>query len=466
MTNLNEITYIDWQLRLNTIGSVAEGVDDINQCIAIILTTPKGSVPHRPTFGSDIHKYVDYPVNEIVPNITRETIDAINLWETRVTVNSVSVEINQEKITVKIEWTLKDSNTKGTKEWIELYEQKSGKVIQPAQIERLMVDVGAYRETILRMKIQETAKQNLLSYAPLDILEHIGEPLGVTKLLANSAKTTLKFSVEKPLDFDFRISKGTEVETKDGLFIFQTTSDTILKTGELSVEVESVCETAGAGGNNYIIGSIDNLITPLSYISTVENTTISSGGADDEDADSLRERIRQAPEKFSNAGSRGAYRYHTLSAHQSITDVAITSPSAGIVAIYLLTKDGNPTEEIIKIVQNYLSDDKIRPLTDCVKVYSSEKVDFEIKAKIYLYKDSDADSVMKTIEAKMKEYKISLSEKLGKDVIQTQIISILNSIYGVFKVVLETPITDIDILEYQWANLTNWNISIGGYADE
>ena len=32
-----------------------------------------------------------------------------------------------------------------TKEWIELYEQKSGKGLQPAQIERLMVDVGAYR---------------------------------------------------------------------------------------------------------------------------------------------------------------------------------------------------------------------------------------------------------------------------------------------------------------------------------
>ena len=116
MTNLNEITYVDWQLRLNTIGSVAEGIDDINQCIAIILTTSKGSVPHRPTFGSDIHKYVDYPVNEIVRKITRETIDAINLWETRITVNSVSVEINQERITVKIEWTLKDSNTKGTAE--------------------------------------------------------------------------------------------------------------------------------------------------------------------------------------------------------------------------------------------------------------------------------------------------------------------------------------------------------------
>ena len=44
-----------------------------------------------------------------------------------------------------------------TKEWVELYEKKSGKVLQPAQIERLMVDVGAYRETILRMKISRGA---------------------------------------------------------------------------------------------------------------------------------------------------------------------------------------------------------------------------------------------------------------------------------------------------------------------
>ena len=116
MTKLNEITYIDWQYKLNGIGSVAEGIEDINQCIAIILSTQKGSDPHRPTFGSDILKYVDTPVNVAKPNITREVIDAINLWETRITVNSVSVEINQEIITVKIEWTLKDSNTKGTAE--------------------------------------------------------------------------------------------------------------------------------------------------------------------------------------------------------------------------------------------------------------------------------------------------------------------------------------------------------------
>lgn len=352
-----------------------------------------------------------------------------------------------------------------TKEWITAYEEKSGKVLQPAQIERLMVDVGAYRETVLRMKIQETAKQNLLSYAPLEILEHIGEPLGVSKLLANCSTTVLKFYVDEPLDFDFKIESGCEVETKDGLFIFQTTETVTLKAGETSVSTAAICETPGSASNNYTLGAINNLITPLSYISTVENTTVTAGGADDEEANSLRERIRQAPEKFSNAGSRGAYRYHTLSAHQSVIDVAITSPSAGVVNVYLLTKDGIPSDEIIKTVQNYLSDDKIRPLTDYVQVFASEKIEFSIKANIFLYMDADSQSVIKTIDSKMKEYKASLSEKLGKDVIKTQIISILNSIYGVFNVELEMP-EDIDIKEHQWADLVNYEITIGGYADE
>lgn len=117
MTNLNEITYVDWQYKLNEIGSVVEGADDINQCIAIILQTKKGSVPLRPTFGSDIFKYIDYPISEAKPNIVRETIDAINLWEKRIAVEKVGVEFQQSTVIVKIQWILKSSSeTTGTTE--------------------------------------------------------------------------------------------------------------------------------------------------------------------------------------------------------------------------------------------------------------------------------------------------------------------------------------------------------------
>ena len=116
MTNLNEITYVDWQLKLNSIGEVAEGVDDINQCIAIILLTKKGTVPHRPTFGSDIYKYIDYPINEATPNIVREATDAITMWEARIKIKSIKVEIEESNLTVKVEWTLKNTSTTGRAE--------------------------------------------------------------------------------------------------------------------------------------------------------------------------------------------------------------------------------------------------------------------------------------------------------------------------------------------------------------
>ena len=238
-----------------------------------------------------------------------------------------------------------------------------------------------------------------------------------------------------------------------------------IKAGETFVEVDSICKTSGTVGNNYKTGTVINLLTPLKNNISVENITITSGGADDEDAESLRTRIRQAPEKFSNAGSKGAYYFHTLSAHQSITDVAIISPSPGVVAVYPLTVDGNPTDEIINIVQKHLNQDNIRQLTDFVKVLPPENLDFSIKAKIYLYIDADIVSVKKTIDSKIQEYKTLLAAKLGKNIVQTQIITLLNSVYGVFKVELETP-QDIDVNEYQWGNLVDYDIEFGGYADE
>jgi hypothetical protein len=88
---LADITSADWSLKLGTIGAVVEGIDDIDQCIAIILTTPPGSDPLRPTFGADLWSYIDNPISVAIPSIVREVSAAITMWEPRVTLQSVSV---------------------------------------------------------------------------------------------------------------------------------------------------------------------------------------------------------------------------------------------------------------------------------------------------------------------------------------------------------------------------------------
>ncbi|MDD3012625.1 MAG: GPW/gp25 family protein [Candidatus Gastranaerophilales bacterium] len=110
MTLINEIKSVDWQPKLNEIGSIVEGIEDIDQCIRIILMTPKGSDPHRPDFGSDIFLYLDYPINEAIPNIIREAIDAVNLWEQRIEITNIQSRIDDSQITLSIEWNIKDTN--------------------------------------------------------------------------------------------------------------------------------------------------------------------------------------------------------------------------------------------------------------------------------------------------------------------------------------------------------------------
>lgn len=352
-----------------------------------------------------------------------------------------------------------------TAEWIALYEEKTGKILQPAQLERILIDVGAYRENLLRIKIQEVAKTNLLNYASIEVLEHLGELVGVKKLDGKSAKTTFRFEIDDVLNFDIFIEAGCEIETEDGEYIFKTDEDVNLKAGNLSVDVKGSCTTIGAGANNYAVNSVTNLLTPIDYISTVYNTQITYGGADEEDKESLRERIRLAPESYSNAGSKGAYKFHTLSAHQSVIDVEVLSSSAGVVDIYPLLNTGNPNSEMIQLITEYLSSEKVRPLTDKVVVHSPQKVNFNITAVLYLYIDADENSVRQLVNEKLAEYKKELSSKLGKDIVPTQIIAILNSIYGVYKVELVTPAFQ-KLSKNQWANLENIKITIGERADE
>ena len=352
-----------------------------------------------------------------------------------------------------------------TNEWIALYQEKTGKTLQDAQIERILIDVGSYRETLLRIKIQVIAESNLLNYATLDVLKHIGILVGVTILEAKYSSATFLFTLDTVQTFDITIASGTQIESNDGKYIFETTEDLIIRAGSLTASVKATCTTAGDDTNGYEINSITNLLTPLGYVVTVTNTTVTSGGQDEESADSLRERIRQAPESFSNAGSKGAYKFHTLSADQSIIDVVVISPSAGVVEIYPLVSSGTPSDELISTVQAYLSDDKIRPLTDNVIVKKPEAVDFSITAKLTLYSYADITSVQAAVNEGLNSYKMTLKSKLNKDIVPNQIIAILNAIYGVYNIELISP--EFQSLEAnQWANLQGINISYEGEIDE
>lgn len=100
-----------WSPRVGSPGEIVTGLDDLDQCICIILKTRKGSVPHRPLFGCDAWLYLDRPVNVAIPNIVREVADALEMWEPRIELVKVTATVDGSQATVTITWQPRGTDT-------------------------------------------------------------------------------------------------------------------------------------------------------------------------------------------------------------------------------------------------------------------------------------------------------------------------------------------------------------------
>ena len=162
---------------------------------------------------------------------------------------------------------------------IAAWEQATGKTVYPAQVERLFIDAYAYRESLVRAQIQYAGLQCLLAFSNYPALDYLGQLLGVTRLAAQPAITTILFTLANALTVPFTIPAGTQVGTQDGLAIFATNTDLIIQAGQTTGSVTATATTAGVAANGYLCGQVSILITPSTFIASAANTTTTSGGA-------------------------------------------------------------------------------------------------------------------------------------------------------------------------------------------
>lgn len=110
MIRSDQITSTFWQSRLGVMGEIVEDANDINQAIIIILTTPKGSDPHRPDFASNIWRHIDKPIPAAAPLVVRDAAEAIAKWEPRCEVTSVEVfpyeGPERQTLRVRVSWKI------------------------------------------------------------------------------------------------------------------------------------------------------------------------------------------------------------------------------------------------------------------------------------------------------------------------------------------------------------------------
>lgn len=347
------------------------------------------------------------------------------------------------------------------------YEQQSGKTLYPAQIERLYIDQIAYAVSRLQMSIQHAGEQLLVRFARGPILDYLGELVATPRLLAQAARCTMRFTMPAAVTQPLLIPTGTRISTQDAKLTFITDRDVVLPIGQTHVTVTATCLTAGEHGNGWTAGQISALGHSPAPGLTASNTTMTAHGAQDEDDDRYRERIILAPEAFSNAGSRAAYRYHTLAVHQSIIDVAVHGPDEGQpdghVALFPLTNAGLPTTELLQRIENQVSGEKLRPLCDTVNAQSPIEIDYQIKANITFYANADRGVAMAAAQAAAQVYAANCRASLGRDLVPEQLTAALQ-VTGVYRTHLLLPAGLRELQGNEWANCSAVELIDAGVA--
>ena len=314
--------------------------------------------------------------------------------------------------------------------------------------------------------INYTGKQNLLKYALGDNLDHVGALTSVDRIQAKAATTTLKATLSAKRERETVIDAGTRVASDTGLY-FAIDADLIIPAGELTGIAKATCTEPGAEGNNFFPGEIATVVDPVAYVESIVNTTTSGGGSEVEDDDAFRDRIHEAPESFSVAGPEGAYRFFAKSVNASIIDVGINSPEPGVVEIYPLLEGGElPGEEILTQVNDYLSNEKRRPLTDKLAVKAPKAINYAIDVSYYIDKEADASTVQANVAKAVTAYELWQKSVIGRDINPSKLITLVMGIAGVKRVVVTAPEFTVVDTDTSVAVASFKSVKMAGSEDE
>ena len=317
-----------------------------------------------------------------------------------------------------------------------------------------------------RLLFDQMAKMNLLAYAKGGYLDHIGALVGTERIPATPATTTMKLTLSVVRDQAVIIPKGARITAGDNVY-FALNENAVISAGELSAMTTATCTENGERGNGYLPGEISRIVDPAPFWATASNTTKSEGGANIEGDDHYRERIHEAPEKFSTAGPTLAYEYHAKEASALIVDAFADTPAPGEVNIYTLLKGGVlPGDEILTLVREQLNDRRIRPLTDKVSIKTPERIKYDVDAVYYIDHNNatEAAAIQARAESAVQEFILWQKERLGRDINPTELYYRLRYA-GVKRAEIKLPVFTATNRK-QVAIADHVNVRFGGVEDE
>jgi phage-related baseplate assembly protein len=358
--------------------------------------------------------------------------------------------------------------------WQSAYSALVGRQLLPAQTESIMIQMGAYRETVMRSDFNAGGRKMLLDFSTAPLLDFLVALVGVTRLPAQFSTTTLEYSMVVG-STGVTIPAGNRIQSTDGKWVFQTNASTFVPSGTLSISIPATCQAAGIGANGYAVGLVNSMLDPLSFVVSAQNATVTGGGSDSESDAALVSRAKLAPAAFSNAGSYQAYKFWALSANPLIVDCAVLGPNdysginPGEVYLYPLIVGGVTPSPILDAVNATCSADNRRPINDLVIVVSPEIISYDLVVSMTLYNNTpNANAVTDSASQRLNDYAQARILEMGMDVMIDQIKAICgqdtSSVYTSAVAINGAP-TDLIITPIQVAVIGSITVNIIGYTN-
>lgn len=308
--------------------------------------------------------------------------------------------------------------------------------------------------------INTQANNNLVAFCDEATLIYKGMERNTYRLPADYAQLTLQFTAAATAPEAVTIPKGTKA-TADGAVFFETVEDVTCDPDD-TVNVMALSTEATKAANGYSVGSVNILVNSIPYITGVTNLTVSSDGTDIEDLEAFRERVLYAPLLYSSVGTTNGYKFNSKKVSAAISDVAVTHDDNEIY-VYILCQDGTlPSEDLLDMVEEYITQDDIKDTTDLITVLPAEEVEYTVSMT---YKVSQRDSEQSTaiqaaVAEAVDEYIASIHNSFGK-AINPEMLAAAAYGAGAASVTITSPVyTSLD--EYEIAKCTSKTVTYNG----
>ncbi len=335
--------------------------------------------------------------------------------------------------------------TEMSADYEKLFKEATGKSIslRPADTARLMIATITFAIAHVETLVDHAAKMNLVQTSEGKYLDTLAYGVTAPRKSAAPAYTNIKVYFSTALPASQIIPAGTRVTAGDGLYWATETAESV-PAGATNISLRCVCQKPGVIGNGYTAGTITTLVdtSKIKFFASLTNTDTSSGGADEETDDELRERIRIAPESYSTAGPEGAYIYFMKSFDANISDVITISPSPGVVENYIAMKDGYlPSPEYLEAAKQFISAKDKRPMTDNVVVKIPEEVGYAINVSFYVGAENAAleTEIKRKVESAVGEYVKWQSSRIGRDIDPSELVRLMKNA-GASRVEITSPL--------------------------